>query len=52
MDVILTCFFFFSIRPDGFFDGVFLAKDTEVASFVDYIHGATRHVRSTFLKVY
>ncbi|XP_023816114.1 uncharacterized protein LOC111948256 isoform X1 [Oryzias latipes] len=29
--------------PDGFFDGVFLAKDTEVASFVDYIHGATRH---------
>ncbi|KAF6715261.1 hypothetical protein FQA47_005410 [Oryzias melastigma] len=29
--------------PDGYFDGVFLAKDKEVASFVDYIHGATRH---------
>ncbi|KAI9524963.1 hypothetical protein NQZ68_012473 [Dissostichus eleginoides] len=29
--------------PCGFFDGVFLAKDTEVSSFVDYIHGTTRH---------
>ncbi|XP_034556273.1 uncharacterized protein LOC117824805 isoform X2 [Notolabrus celidotus] len=29
--------------PNGFFDGVFLAKDAEVTSFVDYIHGTTRH---------
>ncbi|XP_041825540.1 uncharacterized protein LOC121629810 [Melanotaenia boesemani] len=29
--------------PNGFFEGVFLAKDAEVTSFVDYIHGATRH---------
>ncbi|KAI4815560.1 hypothetical protein KUCAC02_005702 [Chaenocephalus aceratus] len=29
--------------PCGFFDGVFLAKDAEVSSFVDYIHGTTRH---------
>ncbi|KAM4530957.1 uncharacterized protein PAE49_023263 isoform 3-T4 [Odontesthes bonariensis] len=29
--------------PDGFFDGVFLAKDAEVSSFVDYIHGTTKH---------
>ncbi|MEQ2301744.1 hypothetical protein AMECASPLE_039208 [Ameca splendens] len=26
-----------------FFEGVFLAKDAEVTSFVDYIHGATQH---------
>ncbi|KAG1943764.1 hypothetical protein F2P79_014877, partial [Pimephales promelas] len=30
-------------RPDGFFDGVFLASDAEVSSFVDYIHGKTGH---------
>ncbi|KAK7128351.1 hypothetical protein R3I94_016806 [Phoxinus phoxinus] len=30
--------------PDGFFDGVFLASDAEVSSFVDYIHGTTGHV--------
>ncbi|XP_058494830.1 uncharacterized protein LOC131465891 [Solea solea] len=29
--------------PDGFFDGVFLASDAEVSSFVDYIHGTTGH---------
>ncbi|XP_036071950.1 uncharacterized protein LOC112143901 [Oryzias melastigma] len=29
--------------PDGFFDGVFTAKDAEVASFVDYIHESTQH---------
>ncbi|XP_062414077.1 uncharacterized protein LOC134122785 isoform X1 [Pungitius pungitius] len=29
--------------PNGFFDGVFLAKDAEVSSFVDYIHGTTKH---------
>ncbi|KAF3851721.1 hypothetical protein F7725_013493 [Dissostichus mawsoni] len=29
--------------PCGFFDGVFLAKDAEVSSFVDYIHGTKRH---------
>lgn len=29
--------------PDGFFDGVFLANDAEVSSFVDYIHGTTGH---------
>ncbi|KAK5933254.1 hypothetical protein CgunFtcFv8_013749 [Champsocephalus gunnari] len=29
--------------PCGFFDGVFLAKDAEVSSFVDYIHATTRH---------
>ncbi|XP_047205056.1 uncharacterized protein LOC124857722 isoform X2 [Girardinichthys multiradiatus] len=29
--------------PNGFFEGVFLAKDAEVTSFVDYIHGATQH---------
>ncbi|XP_040922261.1 uncharacterized protein LOC121200824 [Toxotes jaculatrix] len=29
--------------PDGFFDGVFLAKNAEVSSFVDYIHGTIRH---------
>ncbi|TKS88108.1 hypothetical protein D9C73_022232 [Collichthys lucidus] len=28
---------------DGFFDGVFLANDAEVSSFVDYIHGTTGH---------
>ncbi|KAE8287596.1 hypothetical protein D5F01_LYC13644 [Larimichthys crocea] len=28
---------------DGFFDGVFLASDAEVSSFVDYIHGTTGH---------
>ncbi len=31
-------------RPDGFFDGVFLANDAEVSSFVDYIHGTTGRV--------
>ncbi|KAK5889880.1 hypothetical protein CesoFtcFv8_013458 [Champsocephalus esox] len=31
------------LGPCGFFDGVFLAKDAEVSSFVDYIHGTTRH---------
>ncbi|KAI4799490.1 hypothetical protein KUCAC02_016866 [Chaenocephalus aceratus] len=30
-------------KPCGFLDGVFLAKDAEVSSFVDYIHGTTRH---------
>ncbi|CAM4587224.1 unnamed protein product [Leuciscus chuanchicus] len=29
--------------PDGFFDGVFLANDAEVSSFVDHIHGTTGH---------
>ncbi|CAB1459566.1 unnamed protein product [Pleuronectes platessa] len=29
--------------PGGFFVGVFLAKDSEVSSFVDYIHGTTKH---------
>ncbi|XP_035006830.1 uncharacterized protein LOC118103835 [Hippoglossus stenolepis] len=29
--------------PGGFFDGVFLAKDSKVSSFVDYIHGTTKH---------
>ncbi|XP_029916449.1 uncharacterized protein LOC115365531 [Myripristis murdjan] len=29
--------------PNGFFEGVFLAKDAEVTSFVDYIHGSTGH---------
>ncbi|KAK0149829.1 hypothetical protein N1851_009422 [Merluccius polli] len=29
--------------PDGFFDGLFLASDAEVSSFVDYIHGTTGH---------
>ncbi|KAJ0037241.1 hypothetical protein NL108_018405 [Boleophthalmus pectinirostris] len=27
----------------GFYDGVFLAKDEEVASFVQHVHGTTRH---------
>lgn len=29
--------------PNGFFDGVFLANDANVTSFVDYIHGTTGH---------
>lgn len=36
--------YIFLSRPDGFFDGVFLASDAEVSSFVDYIHGTTGHV--------
>ncbi|KAF4101009.1 hypothetical protein G5714_019205 [Onychostoma macrolepis] len=31
--------------PNGFFDGVFLANDSEVSSFVDYIHGTTGHLK-------
>ena len=41
--IILTTVFELC-RPSEFFDGVFLAKDTDVAAFVDYIHGATKHV--------
>lgn len=47
--LFLTLFFFPSVRPGGFFDGVFLAKDAEVSSFVDYIHGTTKHVMSIFI---
>ena len=33
-----------SFDDSGFFEGIFLCKDGDVASFVDYIHSRTEHV--------
>lgn len=40
----VTHIYLLIFRPEGFFDGVFLASDAEVSSFVDYVHRTTGHV--------
>lgn len=36
--------FLFRSEEPAIFDGVFIAKDDDVARFVDYVHSSTNHV--------